>query len=38
MQKGFISAQGHVDATWLFGPRGSATRALAAYIFIIIII
>ena len=40
MQRG---TQGHVDATWHSGPRGSATRAHAAptrryiYIFTIII-
>ena len=32
-KKRFISARGHVDATWHSGTRGSATQAHAAYIF-----
>ena len=33
-KKCLISERGHVDATWHSGPRGSATRAHAAYAFI----
>ena len=29
-KKGGLFAQGHVDATWHSGPRGSATRTHAA--------
>ena len=31
-KKRLFTARGHVDAMWHSGPRGSATRAHAAYI------
>ena len=34
MQKAVFTARGHVDATWHSGPRGSATRAHGAYLYI----
>ena len=38
MTKGFNFSRGsHVDATWHSGPRGSATRAHAAYIYFYIL-
>ena len=37
-QKAVISARGHVDATWHSGPRGSATRAHAAYIHLLLLL
>ena len=38
MQKAIFTTRGHVDATWHSGPRGSATQAHAAYLFIIYIL
>ena len=35
MQKAVFIARGHVDVTWHSGPRGSATRAHAAYNYIL---
>ena len=38
MQKAVFTARGHVDATWHSGPRGSATRAHAVFIYIIFLL
>ena len=37
-KKLFLSARGHVDATWHSGPHGSATRAHAAYIYVYLLL